>query len=650
MKVTRMSWCIAVLFAGLCSCATAGDMEGLDLANASLDDLLNMKVSVASMNKVSIKDSPGIVTVITRDEIAKMGARNMQDILLTVPGFDFGLDTQGGIGIGVRGNWANEGKALVLVDGQTYNENLYSTVQWDRFPVEQIEQIEIIRGPGSAIYGGNAELAVISITTRTAKSLNGSQAYTGYGQMTKGFGRRYGGYSYGTHGEDWELTGLAYLGEAQRSDRTYTDVNGDSYSMNGRSALNETNVNIGFKKKDLSVRVIADSFRTTERDQYDAIMQDAVQLNFPSYSAEVKYEAKLSDKLQLVPKVSYNYSKPWNELDTYYPFDKVTKHYGGNLTAFYNPAEATSIVAGGEIYTDSVKVYPITEAGSGYADGKDSASYDNRALFFQGTHATPFVNITAGGRYDNHTQFGSSFVPRVALTKSMDKLRLKAMYSQAFRAPSIENIRLNTNIRAERTTALEFESGYQLSKTMDISANIFQIYIKDPIVYNYDASTNMETYENFPHTGTRGAEISYQVKTEGLSVRANYTYYQAYENEVNSYKVADDSKSLMGLARHKVALVSTVDLVKDLSVTPTMIWLANRHAFDANSDPIKCSDVFLANLFVLKKNAFTDGLSLGAGVNNALNTSYSYIQPYDGGHTPLPSASREFVVKASYEF
>jgi outer membrane receptor for ferrienterochelin and colicin len=106
-----------------------------------------------------------------------------------VPGFAFGVDVQGVVGIGVRGNWGHEGKVLLLIDGQRANELLYSTTQFGgHYPADLIERVEIIRGPGSAVYGGFAELAVINVITRTPESLNGVNATARAGMMERTFG------------------------------------------------------------------------------------------------------------------------------------------------------------------------------------------------------------------------------------------------------------------------------------------------------------------------------------------------------------------------------------------------------------------------------------------------------------------------------
>jgi outer membrane cobalamin receptor len=613
--------------------------------NASLEELLNMKVSVASSKQTSIKESPGIITVITRDDIVKMGARNLYDVLITVPGFDFGMDTQGNLGLGIRGNWANEGKVLVLVDGQNYDEPLYSTVQYARFPVEQIEKIEIIRGPGSAMYGGNAELGVISITTRSAKSLNGGEVYGSYGQMTSGLGQRNAGAAYGVTGKDWDLAAQAFFGESQASDQSYNDLFGAHTDMNGHSWRDERNINIGLTKRDFSLRLIADSYRTTEQDQYSNALPDAVQINFPSYYGEARYTFKVSDSLKIVPTLDFNYAKPWQEMDYNEDYDKTTQRYLGNVSAYYDVSDRINLMGGAEFFRDRVDI------GVPSGDGTSAAQYDTHSLFLQGTSSMDIFNFTAGARYSDNSQFGSDFVPRVALTRAFDRLRLKAMFSQSYRAPAIENIECNADIQPEHTTSEELEAGWQLNKAMDVSVDAFDIYIKDPIIYSDD--NGVENYTNYPHTGTRGAELSWQMKEPGWSLRSSYSYYGAYDNQVTSYQMAD-SASMPALARHKIAAVSTVDLAQDWSLSPTVIFLADRNGYDAGGNTVKYPDVAQVNLYLLHKDAFVKGLSLGAGVYNMFNAAYSYIQAYDNpgdaNHAPLPAPSREFTLKASYDF
>ena len=126
--------------------------QEVDFFEMSLDELMNIPVSVASKTQLTVRESPAILTVITGEEIKNLGARDLMDVLNLVPGMNFGVDVQGVVGISSRVNWAHEGKILVLLDGQEMNEILFSTTQFgQRYYISQIEKVEIIRGPGSSI-------------------------------------------------------------------------------------------------------------------------------------------------------------------------------------------------------------------------------------------------------------------------------------------------------------------------------------------------------------------------------------------------------------------------------------------------------------------------------------------------------------------
>lgn len=158
---------------------------------SELEALINSLISVSSKKAINTREAPGIISLITEDDIKNSGARDLIDVLRMIPGIDFGVDIEGVVGLGMRGNWANEGKILILLDGQETNEILYASSQLgNRFPVDLIKRIEIIRGPGSAIYGGYAEYGVINIITKQAEDINGVYASATYGHMQKDFGRK----------------------------------------------------------------------------------------------------------------------------------------------------------------------------------------------------------------------------------------------------------------------------------------------------------------------------------------------------------------------------------------------------------------------------------------------------------------------------
>ena len=209
----RLTVCLG--FALFLGTSMAWGQWDIDYDDLSLEALLELKLTVASASEnkaTSLRETPGIVSLITAQDIRDSGARDLMDLLRLVPGFFFSFDTLGLVGSGLRGNWSQEGKILLIIDGVDQNELLYTTLQYGHhYPIHDIKQIEIIRGPGSAIYGGYAEMAVINITTRTGSDLRGGKVTTNYGRLGSHDARTNIGVSYGDeHGDlRYSLSGFS---------------------------------------------------------------------------------------------------------------------------------------------------------------------------------------------------------------------------------------------------------------------------------------------------------------------------------------------------------------------------------------------------------------------------------------------------------
>ncbi len=164
---------VTILIVTLLTCSNViayiGDKELLGL---SLTDLLNVEVEIASKTKETVADAPSSVTVFTQDEIRNMGISTLYELLNYVPGFqasqDISYSRAERIAARGRSTPASE-SVLVLIDGHRLNDanSSSATVFSPRIIVENIQQIEIIRGPGSALYGSSAFLGVINIITLT---------------------------------------------------------------------------------------------------------------------------------------------------------------------------------------------------------------------------------------------------------------------------------------------------------------------------------------------------------------------------------------------------------------------------------------------------------------------------------------------------
>src|SRR5207249_38425 len=158
-----------------------------------------------------------------------------------------------------------------------------------------------------------------------------------------------------------------------------------------------------------------------------------------------------------------------------------------------------------------------------------------------------------------------SFVPRVALTKVLGRFHAKFLFSQAFRAPGIENININPAIKPEDTTVFEGEAGVQLNDHMFLAVNAYDITIDKPIVYDVDPMSGAEVYQNFDQTGTRGLEADYRIRYPWGYANVNYSFYTtAGKNRVTSYQVPGQNDVLLALPAHKLTMSGSFKLLRSL--------------------------------------------------------------------------------------
>jgi len=168
-----------------------------DLTELSLEDLMNTKVTSVSKKEQSLSKVAAAIFVITQEDIRRSGATNIPDLLRIVPGLDVAQINANSWAISARGfNHQFSDKLLVLVDGRTVYTPLFAGVYWDTqdVPLEDIERIEVIRGPGATVWGANAVNGVISIITKSAADTHGGLLVAGGGTQDLALGlAQYGG-------------------------------------------------------------------------------------------------------------------------------------------------------------------------------------------------------------------------------------------------------------------------------------------------------------------------------------------------------------------------------------------------------------------------------------------------------------------------
>ncbi|MGZ8919700.1 MAG: TonB-dependent receptor plug domain-containing protein, partial [Limisphaerales bacterium] len=171
--------------------------NGADLMTLDLADLMKMQVTSVSRKSERLSDAAAAIYVITQEDIRRSGATSIPEALRLSPGLEVARQDAHTWAISGRGfNDEFASKLLVLVDGRTVYTPLVASVNWDvqDMPLEDIDRIEVIRGPGGTLWGANAVNGVINITTKSAKETQGLLITAGAGTEDRGFGTiRYGG-------------------------------------------------------------------------------------------------------------------------------------------------------------------------------------------------------------------------------------------------------------------------------------------------------------------------------------------------------------------------------------------------------------------------------------------------------------------------
>lgn len=631
-----------------------------DVFEMSLEDLLNMEISVGGSNKMTLRETPGIITVITEKEIQASGARDLLDILRTVPGFDFSGDIENTIGLGVRGNFGFEGKVLLLIDGQSMNETNYGTVVFgNHYFTDNIQKIEIIRGPGSAFYGGMAELAVINIITKTGEEIDGGYASSTYGISNGAQSRVNGQFGVGKkldNGLNLSLTGN--YSEANRSNESidyatnyFDDEEGAPTTHNyaDSSLVKNIELNLGLKYKGLSLKTIYNDHNI----QYNYTSAD--QVKFGGLYIGSKYEWNVNDKLTITPEVTWKKMNPWSYAGnvTGGSIDYLATNYRSNerITAHYKANEHIKITLGTEFYQDkSVKPSDTLE----FNNGESSVQYSNMSAFGEVLLSNKIANFIVGARYDKHNQFGDAFVPRFAVTKVINDLHFKGLLSRAFKAPVIYNFELNPDIKPEFTTVAEIEVGYKINENTVVTTNAFWTEITDPIIYYFDGETSEDFYFNYDKASTIGAELELKQNHDWGFVNTSYSFYKNNNSKAEAYLNELNSNVLNAFPAHKLTITSGINITKKLLVAPTLIINSAKYGYYYQEEywegysAAKYDATYILNLAIHYN--LMENLKVSFGAYDIFNQKFTTVSAYDSGYYGTPIMGREFTIKAKYSF
>ncbi|MGA6953498.1 MAG: TonB-dependent receptor [Candidatus Acidiferrales bacterium] len=189
--------CLALQIALSLAGAAPAQSQSQDLSKLSVEDLMNVEVTSVSKKEQKVSDTAAAIYVISQEDIQRSGANNIPDLLRMVPGLNVAQINSHVWALSARGfNGEFSNKLLVMLDGRTVYIPTFSGTFWDvlNLPLEDIERIEVIRGPGGATWGANAVDGVINIITKKASETRGGMIVAGGGSLDQGFGTvQYGG-------------------------------------------------------------------------------------------------------------------------------------------------------------------------------------------------------------------------------------------------------------------------------------------------------------------------------------------------------------------------------------------------------------------------------------------------------------------------
>jgi len=312
----------------------------------NLDDLMNVEVTSVSKKEEKLSEAPAAVYVLTQEEIHRSGATSIPEALRLVPGLDVAridAHTWAISSRGFNGEFAN--KLLVLIDGRSVYTPLFSGVFWDvQNPMlEDVDRIEVIRGPGATLWGANAVNGVINIITKSAKDTQGWLFSGGGGNLDRGFGEfRYGGsrgddLSYRLYGQylddadsellgggngrdDWQQGRGGFRVDWQPSRDNLLTVQGDAYDGNEGQVYSLPTVTPPYTQqltRDTGIsggdvlghwtHTLANGSEIKLQTYYDKTVRDTVIVgdNLNTFDVDLQYDRHLGSRQEVIAGLGY---------------------------------------------------------------------------------------------------------------------------------------------------------------------------------------------------------------------------------------------------------------------------------------------------------------------------------------------------------
>jgi len=596
----QVTLCFLLAFA-LSSEANAQSTDEEDLALVYGD---KSTISIATGSKQNFRRAPAVASVVTSEEIEAMGAKDLDAILESVPGIHVSRasirypSTYTIRGIGGGGPFNPQ---ILLLQNGIPTTTMYSGDKgyaWVGVPVENIARIEIIRGPGSALYGADAYAGVINVITKTASDTLGTS-----------IGARLGSFNTKStwlqHGGVWGDMDVATYLRVGTTDGIKEIIQADNATRFGTS-LAPGAVSTGYNSIDGSINISYEKWRVRSayklRDKLGtgAGVASALDPNSlgqaESINADISWKDPLFTQnwgLAITASTQHYASTQPNNLQLYPPGTILNgKLFSKGLIGGPNSWDKQFRLSGSASYSGFSNHNLRIGAGYNYLDLYRVKTVNNFTLDSKGApipisigtiditeiqpHIRPHLRrlnylyaqdewnftrdwtLTTGVRQDNYSDFGSTTNPRLALVwDTAINLTSKFLYGQAFRAPSFsEQYNLNpvangnAELSPETIQTMEAAFSWQACSNTLINLNLFHFNTQNIItLVNNTAPALGATYQNIGSQQGSGIELeAIWDANSALRLTGNYAYQKSIDSS---------SKQDVGYAPHSQLYLRT---------------------------------------------------------------------------------------------
>ncbi|MBP7052373.1 MAG: TonB-dependent receptor [Phycisphaerae bacterium] len=640
-----------------------------NLYDMSIEELMDVRVDTvfgASKRVETLAEAPASVTIITAEEIRRYGYRTLAEILRGAPGFYINYDRNYNF-VGTRG-FRRPGdydtRILLLIDGHRANNNVGDAPTFGTelaVDVDLIEKVEVIRGPGSALYGSNAVLAVVNVITKRGEGVKGLEL----SGQTGSFDTQKARITYGERldqGIDVLLSASTYNSDgpelyyrefdSPETRNGLVDNDDDQFdNLVARISWGDLSFLLAHTSREKGIPTAA----------WDTVFGDPRTRTWDcSTIAGLTWSHALSEQHSISARAAYGHSDydgryvyDWAE-EGDEPYIVVNKDYWkgrwweGELQWIGNPVEGHVVTAGTEVRYNARQDQACWDIEETYLD--DSRHSDNWGVYLQDEFTLlASLKLIGGIRYDKYSTFGGATNPRLALIYNpFEHTTLKLLYGKAFRAPNAYELyyhdggytqKATLDLDPEKIDTYEAVLERQFHRNVRASVSGFYYVMEDLIDQYLDPADELLVFRNLGEVEAAGAELALIGKWDcGLQSRVSYSYVQA--------KDQDTDETLVDSPKHLVKLHLLMPVV------PERLFAGLEVLYDSKAKTLTggyADDFALTNL-TLTYVGLSKRLEIAASVYNLFDVEYAF--PGFGEHTQdtIVQDGRTFRVGLTYRF